>query len=219
MSSLNSKIKLLIFDLDGTLVDSLIDITNAINYALKPWNYNLLTPETARKLVGRGITKLVESILKPEHKRELNKVLDRFLDYYKQHLTDHTRLYPHVKEVLSVLGSYKKAVLSNKRENLSRQILHELTIAEYFDYVIGSDTLSEKKPSPVGIFYLLERESLTPEQAMIIGDSEIDIQTGKAAGVITVAVGYGYRDPELLRGADFFIKDSIIELLNILDSC
>ncbi len=218
MSSLNKRIKLLIFDLDGTLVDSLQDITDAINYAIEPLGYSPLSTSEARGLVGRGITKLIESILKEAHKPQLQQILDRFLQYYSSHLTVHTRAYPGVPETLRALGRYKKAVLSNKRQALSRRVLEELGLAEHFEYIIGSDTLQEKKPSPAGILYLLKKESLQPHEAMIIGDSDIDIQAGRAAGITTVAVGYGYRDPELLKGsADYFINGSLRTLIELLE--
>ncbi|RME68632.1 MAG: HAD family hydrolase [Nitrospirae bacterium] len=217
MTLLKDKIKLLIFDLDGTLVDSLQDITDAINYAIAPLGYKPLTPERARNFVGKGVTKLIEQILNEKHIDRLQDVLDRFLEYYSQNLTTHTRAYPGVKETLEALKDYKKAVLSNKRQKLSERILKELGLIGHFSYVIGSDTLNQKKPSPQGILYLLEKEGLGPEEAMIIGDSELDIEAGKRAGVLTVSVGYGYRDPELLKGADYFINGSLTTLIELLE--
>lgn len=217
MKSLKHRIKLLIFDLDGTLVDSLRDITDAINHAIGPLGYKPLSPEKAKHFVGRGVTKLIESILDEKHRENLQEVLDRFLEYYSQNLTRHTRAYPGVKETLEALKGYKKAVLSNKRQALSERILRELGLIEHFHYVIGSDTLNQKKPSPQGILYLLQKEGISPEEAMIIGDSELDIEAGKKAGVLTVAVGYGYREPELLKGADYFIEDSLSRLIELLE--
>ena len=218
MRPLKQTIKLLIFDLDGTLVDSLQDITNAVNHAISPLGYEPLTPAKARGLVGRGITKLIGAILRDEHKPHLPQVLDRFLDYYTEHLTVHTRPYPGVPETLHALKGYKKAVLSNKRQALSERVLNNLGLLRHFDYVIGSDTLPEKKPSPVGVFYLLEKEGIGPSEAMIIGDSDIDIQTGRAAGVVTVAVTYGYREPSLLKDADYLISGSLSKLIELLEA-
>ncbi len=215
--SLKGRIKLLIFDLDGTLVDSLRDITDAINHAIAPLGYEPLRPEDARRFVGRGVTKLIEQVLTQEHRGRAQEVLDRFLGYYSENLLRHTRAYPGVRETLEALGRYKKAVLSNKRQALSERILEGLGLRGYFQYVIGSDTLKEKKPSPAGILYLLEKEALRPEEAMIIGDSELDIQAGRAAGVVTAAVTYGYRDPELLKDADYLINGSLRTLIGLLE--
>ncbi len=209
-------IKLLIFDLDGTLVDSLRDIAEAINHAIRPLGYEPLGPEELMPLVGRGITRLIEGLLRNETEEVRRKALDSFLQYYSEHLTVHTRPYPGVRETLEGLRHYRKAVLSNKREGLTRRVLESLGLLRYFHHVLGSDSLGEKKPSPLPVRYLLEREGLSPSEAIIIGDSEIDIQTARNAGVKSVAVCYGYRPVEMLQGADYYIRDSLLELPALL---
>ena len=210
-----AKTELIIFDLDGTLVDSSVDITNALNYALNPYGFKPLTVEETVKLVGEGITRLVEKVL-GERRDIKEQVLERFLNFYSDHLTENTRPFPGVVETLDQLDGYRKAVISNKREALSRRLLEELGMARYFNYILGSDSTSAKKPSPQPVLEVLKREGLSPDRAVMVGDSNLDIEAGNKAGVITVGVGYGYRPLEALKEADFLIKERLDELLDIL---
>ena len=149
-------VKLLIFDLDGTLVDTCGDITNALNYALNNYGMEGLTVESTKQLVGEGLTRLVEKVLGAEKDRLRDDVMGRFLAYYSEHLTDYSVAYPYVRETLEALGGYRKAVISNKRESLSARLLDMLDLRKYFDLVVGSDTTPEKKPSPVPVIYVLK---------------------------------------------------------------
>jgi phosphoglycolate phosphatase len=200
-------IKLILFDLDGTLVNSIVDITNALNYAIEPHRLEKMTVEKTAGLVGEGLTRLIEEMLGSERAELRNDVLDRFVHYYSEHLVDFTRPYPGVVETLKALAGYRKAVISNKRESLSRRLLEELRLVSYFDIIFGSDSVEEKKPSPRPILRILEMLDLHPESAVIVGDSNFDIEAGRAAGIWTVAVTYGYRDASLLQGADVMIAD------------
>ena len=221
-------IKLLIFDLDGTLADTSRDIADAINYALKPFGQKTYSVEETKVIVGSGMSKLLESLIPPNvrlmkgaglenERKEYPKevVAGRFLEYYSEHLLDNTRAYPHVKETLSKLPDYKKAVVSNKREAYSKEILNGLGLLEYFDAVLGSDSVREKKPSPVPILYLLEKFNLSRDEAIITGDSNYDVEAGKAAGIRVIGVTYGFRSIEFLKGADIIIDD-FDELLKVI---
>jgi phosphoglycolate phosphatase len=208
-------LKLLIFDLDGTLTDTAQDITDAINYSLKPFGQKKYSVEETKAMVGSGISKLLDSLLPERDDMSKKAVTDRFLEYYADHLLDNTKVYPHVEQTLSKLHGYKKAVVSNKRESLSRAILDGLGISMFFDIIFGSDSVPEKKPSPVPMMKLLEIFNVTCDQALIIGDSNYDIESGKAAGIKTVAVTYGFRSRDVLKNADFII-DSFSELLNVI---
>jgi phosphoglycolate phosphatase len=201
------KIRLIIFDLDGTLVDSSIDITNSLNYSIEPYGFQKLTVEKTISLVGEGLTKLVEKLLGEAGKDILPEVLKRFIDHYSAHLTDYTRAYPGVKETLEGLSEYKKAVISNKREFLSRRLLEELGLAVYFDSILGSDSAGEKKPSPKPLLKVMEILSFRPEETLIVGDSNFDIEAGKAAGIKTIAVSYGYKKIGMLKDADYIMDD------------
>ena len=219
-------IKLLIFDLDGTLADTGQDITNALNYALEPFSVREYSLEETKEMVGSGISNLLKSLIPSESpvaedlKKQNNNspediVLSRFLEYYDNHLIENTYAYPHVKETLEKLGGYKKAVLSNKREIYSRRVLEGIGIFEFFDLVWGSDSVREKKPSPVPVLDMLERFQVRKDETVMIGDSNFDVDAGKAAGIKVVAVTYGFRGREMLNGADVII-DSFEELLNML---
>ena len=209
-------LELIIFDLDGTLVDSGMDITNALNYAITPYGLKPLTVEDTIKMVGEGLTRLIEKILGDNNASIKDAALDRFIKYYSEHLTDFTRPYPEVTKTLQMLGGYKKAIISNKRESLSKKLLEQLKLMKFFDVVLGSDSTPEKKPSPAPAKKVLEILGIEPRRAIIVGDSDFDIQAGKGAGLITVAVTYGFRDRETLKNADFLI-DSIGELLTLIE--
>jgi len=210
------KIKLIIFDLDGTLVNSSADITNALNYAIEPYGFEQLTIERTTSLVGEGVTRLIEKLVGQKAADLKDVVLKRFLEYYSEHLTDFTVPYPGVRETLEMLGNYRKTVISNKREDLSKHLLETLELSGYFDIIWGSDSVSEKKPSPAPVLEMLKKLSCGPDEAVMVGDSNYDIEAGRAAGVRTVAVSYGYRHINLLKDADFII-DNMKELIFKLD--
>jgi len=223
-------IRLLIFDLDGTLIDSSQDITNAINYAITPFRATPLTVSEIKERVGSGITKLIESLIPPkippypplekgdrgDFKEE---AINRFLEHYSAHLLDNTKAYPQVKETLLKLKNYRKAVISNKREALSKRCLEGLGLLGFFDVVLGSDSVSEKKPSPMPVLEVLQRLGVSKDEAVVIGDSNYDIESAHSAGVKIIAVTYGYRSNEVLKGADFMIDEfgAVIKILKQLE--
>ena len=212
-------IKLLIFDLDGTLVDTAQDITDALNYCLEPFGAKKYSVEETKMVVGSGMTKLLTSLVRPlkggDTPGAAELVIRRFIDFYSEHMMDNTRTYPHVKETLSKLTGYKMAILSNKREGFSKKILDDLEILGYFDLVWGSDSVREKKPSPVPILDLMEKFEVSKEETAIIGDSNFDVEAGRAAGIKVIGVTYGFRPRSYLAGADLII-DSFDELLNAM---
>lgn len=208
-------IKLIIFDLDGTLVNSIIDITNSLNYAIEPYGLGTKTVEEVRQLVGEGITKVIERVLGDERLNLREDVVKRFLDFYSEHIVDNTVPYPDVRETLERLNGYKKAVISNKREAFSIKVLQGVDLIRHFDMVVGSDSTEEKKPSPVPLLHVLSTLGFEPGDAIMVGDSNHDIEAGKRAGVKTVGVTYGYRDKAYLSEADFII-DRMSELPSVI---
>jgi HAD superfamily hydrolase (TIGR01509 family) len=130
----------------------------------------------------------------------------------RDHLSEHSRPYPYAKDVLERLHEVKLAVLSNKKEELSRRLLEELDLLGYFHLVVGSDTTPEKKPSPRAVEYVMEALGEPAEGTVLVGDSDYDVRAGRSAGVTTVAVTYGYRPRKALASADHLI-DSLSELL------
>ena len=208
-------IKLIIFDLDGTLVDTSKDITNALNYAIKPYGLKDLTVEDTIKMIGEGITRLIEKVLSDEKSQWRDEVIKRFLAYYSEHLVDYSSVYPYVRETLEKLNGYKKAVISNKKEYLSMKLLDKLGLLKYFNLVIGSDTTSERKPSPIPVIHVFTKLGIDPHESIIVGDSNYDIEAGKKAGIKTVAVTYGYRERHYLMDADYII-DTFKDLITLL---
>ena len=209
-------IQVVIFDLDGTLVDSSIDICHAINYALEGLNVPAVTVPKTISLIGEGITRLFEKVIEIYHiPSDKEPLITRFLDHYSAHLADNTTVYPGVMDTLESLNGCSKVVISNKREDFSARLLELLGMRKYFDFVVGSDTTPEKKPSPVPIRYVLSKFGIRPEEAVIIGDSTFDIEAGKAAGIMTIAVTYGYRPISLLQRADFIV-DSMPDVIPLI---
>jgi len=209
-------IQLILFDLDGTLVDTSRDITNALNYSLNPYGLDGISVEATIKVVGEGLTRLIEKVLGEERYHLKETVFKRFLDYYSAHLIDNSVIYPNVKETLDILSGYRKAVISNKRENLSVNLLKQLDLDRYFDLIVGSDTTPERKPSAGPLLYAFSKLHISPLEALMVGDSQYDIAAGHNAGVKTVAVTYGYQEKSLLTAADYLI-DSFGDLPGILD--
>jgi phosphoglycolate phosphatase len=175
-----------------------------------------LTVEDTIQLVGEGISRLIEKILPMEKMHLKSEVMKRFLEHYSEHLIENSKEYPHIKETLENLTTVKKAVISNKREDLSKRLLEELGLSEYFDLIIGSDTAGERKPSPVPVLYIMNKLGLSGDESIIVGDSNYDIEAGKKAGVKTVAVTYGYRPRGSLTEADYIIDDirELVPLVN-----
>ncbi len=209
-------VRLIIFDLDGTLVDSSEDLTNALNYAMEPYSFRRLTVTDTIGLVGEGITRLIEKIVGNADPAVKDDVTQRFLGHYTSHILDYTRDYPGVRETLERLGAYRKAVISNKREALSRMVLDRLGLLSHFDLVVGSDSAPERKPSPVPVLKVLTDLGVGPSEAVMVGDSNFDVDAGRAAGVTTVAVTYGYRPRDLIAHADYII-DRMPDLIQLID--
>jgi phosphoglycolate phosphatase len=199
-------LKLIIFDLDGTLVDSSVDISNALNYSIAPYGIGQVSVKETLTLVGEGVTRLIEKLITKRGRRlEIPVLVARFMDYYATHLADNTVAYPSVPDVLEKLRKFRKAIISNKSESLSLQVLDSLGLRQFFDFVAGADTLSKKKPSPEPILEVLSRFAVSPRETVIVGDSIYDVEAGRAAGIRTVAAMYGFGAPGFSRNADFEI--------------
>lgn len=209
-------IKLIIFDVDGTLVDSGIDICNALNHAIDPFAISKTNLQETLTLVGEGVTKLIKKLLiKRSSPVDVSIVLESFLSFYAAHPADNTTIYSGVEETLDLLGGYKKAVISNKTESLTCQVLESLHLKHYFEHIVGGDTFPQKKPSPEPVHNVLAHFRATADETILVGDSIYDIEAGRSAGVKTVAVTYGYGFPGFDSYADFRIE-SIRELPEII---
>ncbi len=203
--------QLLIYDLDGTLVDTREDITCAVNHMLKAMKRIPLSQEEVRRLVGRGLHQLIQGCLKTPEMKEIEKGAKLYRDYYRRHMLDYSRLYPGVGEFLEHFKDRRQAVITNKPNPFSRDILEGLGVAHYFAEIIPGDSTYAKKPSPEAIHFLLEKESIEKDAAVLIGDSAVDIETGRNAQVLTVVVRQGFSTESELQAvhpdemvADFF---------------
>lgn len=191
-----------IFDLDGTLADTLADIAAALNRALHEHGYAGLSLQRVRQIVGEGAQRLVEQAL-PEANADVRKqVLARFLAFYGAHPVEFTQLYCGVPELLRALQNVgvRCTVLTNKPEALARIILQSLGLMPCIRALCGGDTLSQRKPDPAGVHYLCSRVSCRVEDTIMVGDSAIDWATAVQAGADFCAALWGYR-PEEVRGA------------------
>lgn len=184
--------RLLVFDLDGTLVDSKEDIANAVNVALESFDLPPLPNPVIYSYVGDGASALIRRALPTEKADLLPEVLDRFLAYYQRHLLDTTRAYPGVVEALRKwAGIYRMAVLTNKGVAMTQEILSGLSLDGYFFEVRGGDSFGTKKPDPEGLLHILREAGVEAQEAIMIGDSRNDVQAGRAAGALTCGVTYG----------------------------
>ena len=209
------RIKVILFDLDGTLIDSAEDIGLILRKTLKDIGLEELHPGDIRKYIGGGVKSLLEKVLGDKFKEEY---VELFRKHYLSNPVIYTKPYEGVPEVLRDLKSkgLKLAVVSNKLEELSREILNRLELLDYFDFVAGGDTFSEKKPSPLPVLKSLEVLGEKPEDSLIVGDTEADIVAGKSAGTKTALASWGY--VRLNSEKPDFVFKKPAEILSVLDS-
>ncbi|MBI2931176.1 MAG: HAD-IA family hydrolase [Planctomycetes bacterium] len=191
-----------IFDLDGTLIDTADDIAASMASAMASQGLPVPSRKAVVAAVGGGVGKLIERLVGEPAKR--SAVLSGFMEHYGAHLLDHTRLYPGVAETLDALAGVAMAIVTNKPLSFSRRILEGLGIARYFRVVYGGDSLPVHKPDPAAVRQVLRE--LGGTRALFVGDSGIDVQTAKNAGIPCCAVMYGYHKPGELDGAAFRIR-------------
>lgn len=212
----------LLFDLDGTLVDSKFDLVDAVNVVLKNMGYPAQNSADIIQRIGNGLRQLLQDTLQIDQSDELLRAKQIFEDHYKQHCVDQTRPYHGVKETLDMLyGNFSMAVVTNKPKIFAEKILSELKLKQYFDVVIGGDSTSEAKPSPEPIKLALTSMGSTPDIALIIGDGHQDILAGHASGVKTCVAqyGFGYHPRLMALHPTFFIKEftELKEILNVVN--
>jgi len=203
-----------VWDLDGTLVDSAPDLATALNTVLDMRGFASHSLDTVRTMIGNGVPKLVErgfnAIGMRLDNEQLNQLVPLFVKEYTACATDRTRPYPYVVEVLELVREMNipMGVCTNKPEALSRQILEGLGLAGYFNSVIGGDSTSTRKPDPLPLLTCLQELVANPQASLMIGDSAIDVNAALAADVTVAAVPWGYRSvPVEKLGADFILKD------------
>lgn len=203
----------LIFDLDGTLVDSKRDLTASVNYIRTRFDLPFLTEEEIARFIGNGALMLIRRALGPKANEDnVQAGLQMFLSYYRTHMLDTTVLYPGVLETLNRLVDCKLAVLTNKPVHFSCAMLDGLGIYKRFAVVYGGNSFDHKKPDPVGIYQILSDTKGQRERTWMIGDSAVDVLTGRNAGIRTCGVTYGYATETFQDAPPDYLIDNFSDL-------
>jgi phosphoglycolate phosphatase len=210
---------LVIFDLDGTLVDSKQDLCNAVNATRRAMGLAALPDEVVASYVGNGAPVLIRRAMGPQAtEKQLEEALAYFLGYYREHMLEHTRDYPGVRETLAQLedNGVRMAVLTNKPVRFSRDILSGLGLGQYFFQVYGGNSFDDKKPNPVGVEALMREAGAPRERTWMVGDSSVDVLTARNAGIHSVGVTYGLKPESLEEAKPDVLLDSMSELPGLI---
>jgi phosphoglycolate phosphatase len=194
-------IRLIIFDLDGTLVNTLEDITASVNFALTKLGRKPVPLDDVRRFVGDGSTMLLSRAL-GDRQEFLEEAVGIFTVHHSRNMAVRSRLYPGVRETLEHFRGLPMAVVTNKSRELSEPLLEALGIRPYFGVVIGASDGLPLKPAPDAFLRILHDLAVPRELAVVVGDGTTDIRAGKAAGITTCAVTYGFRSEAELRQAE-----------------
>jgi len=216
-------IKLVIFDLDGTLIDSRLDLVHSVNASLRHIGRPELPDDVIASYVGDGAPILIQRALGGEAVDDaiLRQGLQFFLSYYREHKLDHTTVYAGIREALTAIqqasngGPRKMSVLSNKPVGPSRAIVEALGLGPFFIQIYGGNSFATKKPDPEGARRLLDENGVRPEEAAIVGDSHVDIETGCNAGLWTVGVNYGFAPHTLQEQPPDVLVDTPHDLADV----
>ncbi len=209
-----SEVRALIFDLDGTLIDSKLDLALAVNAVLAEMDREPLPHEQIFGYIGQGAPSLIARALGDgATEEECRWGLEFFIQYYSLHKLDNTAPYPGVRETLDALSGMPMAVLTNKPVGASRGILQGLGLARNFRIIYGGNSFERKKPDPMGIETILREFAAAPAQVMVVGDSEIDVQTARNAGTWICGVTYGFGSHRFDEFPPDLIVDNLTELL------
>ena len=211
-----STVRAFLFDLDGTLIDSKLDLVNSVNFMLQEVHRDALPLTTIASYIGHGAPRLVADVLGPDAaEADRKRGLEIFLAHYSEHNLDATRAYPGVVEGLEALQDRPMAVLTNKPKKMSVEILEALGLLKYFRAVYGGDSFVKKKPDPAGAQTILKDLGAQPQEAAMVGDSDVDIQTARNAGMLAIAVNYGFgQHDRKVQPADLYV-DSLQEIAAI----
>ena len=208
---MKKKIKAILFDLDGTLLNTIDDLANAVNYTLTTLNYPTFAVDEYKYKVGNGMRKLIERSLPENHKtdQEIDKALSVFMPYYNKHKMDKTAPYDGIKELLEELKKrgIKTAVVTNKAHSAAKPLIDEV-FSGLFDEVTGQKDGVPTKPNPIAVFNTVDALGVTADECLFVGDSGVDMQTAKNAGIFAVGVLWGFRKADELNqnGADALIS-------------
>lgn len=208
------KFRCLLFDLDGTLVDSRADITSSVNLTLRELGRPTLPEEMIWLFIGEGVRLLLERALRASQtneptEAEIEQALKLYQAHYHAHLFDQTRLYPEVAETLAQLRAWPKAIVTNKPYGFTVPLLEGLGLTEHFQVVFGGDSLPERKPAPLMLLEAARRCAVTPSECLMIGDTWVDMEAGRNAGMKRVGYVGGFRGRAELETAqaDYLIEN------------
>ncbi len=213
------KYDLLIFDLDGTLIDSIEDLTDSLNFALERCSLRTFPVEDTKRMIGKGIIKFLEQALNEEVSPDLfDKIHEYFLEHYTDNLSNKTKCYPGIYEMLERIdGSRNLAIFTNKTTCFVKPILTHLKLDKYFNIYLGGDNPDGKKPSASGVYKLINHFDSKPDNTLIIGDMPVDIETAKASGIKSCAVLWGYGwETDLKENNPEYMINAPNELFNII---
>lgn len=204
-----SAVRAYLFDLDGTLIDSKLDLVNSVNFMLRQMQRDVLPLATVAGYIGHGAPRLVADALGPDAaEADRKRGLEIFLAHYSEHNLDATRAYPGVVEGLEALQDRPMVVLTNKPAKMSVEILEALGLLKYFRAVHGGDSFEKKKPDPAGALAILQGLGALPQHSAMVGDSDVDIKTARNAGMLAIAVNYGFgQHDRQAQPADFYVDN------------
>lgn len=214
--------KAVVFDLDGTLLDTLEDLTDSVNAALAAFDQPQKTIGQIRTFVGNGIRNLMKRSIKDgEENPDFEKIFQKFREHYKEHCQDKTKPYDGIIDLLRTLKAkgIKMAIVSNKADFAVKE-LNEYYFKEFDMTAIGEREGIDRKPAPDSVFQALQELGVSPDQAVYVGDSEVDLETAKRADLPCISVLWGFREKELLKkhGAEHFARtaDELYSLLEMV---
>ncbi len=193
--------KILFYDLDGTLADTRRDIACAANHMLTTLERPAKSQKEIEQYVGRGLYYLIQGCLETEDAKTVERGSRIYREYYAAHMLDHTRLYEGVRETLEHFRDRTQVVVTNKPDPFTRDMLRELGVADYFYEIVPGNGRYPKKPDPAAVLAVLEAKGAAPEAAVFVGDSPVDIETGRRAGIRTVAISHGFTPENDLKSA------------------
>lgn len=216
-TSTRPRFDLIIFDLDGTLIDSKLDLANSVNFTRQQMGLPVLEHRLIFSYIGDGATMLIRRAMgEGLGETEIQKALEVFLAHYREHLLDNTVLYPGVRETIEALSSLKLAVLTNKPVRPSEAIVEGLGLRGKLPRIYGGNSFEQKKPHPMGIETILKETETSAERALMVGDSRIDVATGRNAGVLTCGVTYGLASDTLIDLRPDYLIDHFEQLRGVV---
>ncbi len=212
-----ARFQLLVFDFDGTLIDSSIDLANAVNHVMRHFGFPEHNTSEIRSYVGDGARALVDRALPPDKKHLLEEGLKVYLQHYEANLLSHTGPYPGISEMLDALAGIPKAIATNKSEKFTKKIVSGLGWDRLFNQIIGGDSLAGRKPDAIVLRTICDRMGISPVGTLMVGDGPQDVGAARAAGAASCGVTWGFRGEELIRDAkpDYLVAHplEIVQLL------